>query len=160
VHEAMYRNSGQAIGYSIILDAVAAGLGDASLSNSFTVMYLAYSTKTQEYNPLPFPKSRLQRAMWIQNLMMDCSLVETYEKAQHYPMYGESCFNFYSPCKYFGICEMSNAGLGILKEPSKEEYAATNPEPEYTIELSLVDLISSQLALNPHGHETETHSEK
>ena len=147
VHEAMYKNSGQAIGYSIILDAVATSLGDATLSNSFTILYLAYNSKSSEYTLLPFMKSKMQRATWIQSLMMDTKIIEMYEQAGHYPMYGESCYIFYSPCKYLGICEMSNTGLGIKAAPSQEEYEASNPEPAYTINLSLTDLINSQLSL-------------
>jgi hypothetical protein len=29
-----------------------------------------------------------------------------YKEQQHFPMRGESCFSFFRPCEYFGICNL------------------------------------------------------
>lgn len=140
----MYRNSGQAIGYSIIVDSVAKGYGTPDISSSFYVMYLVYSSSNMEFTPMPFPKSRLQRAKWIAQLMLEIEQLKIYDRHSLFPMHGESCYDFYRPCKYFGICELSNESLGLVK-PEDYVLPATEDEGSYTIELSLEQLISDQI---------------
>src|SRR6266850_5978282 len=48
VHPAMYKNSGQALGYSLILDYVSQKLGIA-LESEFKVLYYVYKTTVCEY---------------------------------------------------------------------------------------------------------------
>ena len=59
---AQYKNSGQAVGYSVILDKIFPDL------SSYTVLYLVYETKAMVYKELPYEKSLLQRALWLQEL--------------------------------------------------------------------------------------------
>jgi PD-(D/E)XK nuclease superfamily len=83
-----WKNSAQAIGYSIVLDAIFPEL------SSYTVLYLVYNTKQGEYMHFPFPKSFLQRALWIRELLLDVDVIKMYEAAEIYPMHGESCLAF------------------------------------------------------------------
>lgn len=129
---AMYKNSAQAIGYSIVLDAIFPTL------SSYEVMYLPYMTHKGEYEPMPFNKSYLQRAQWIQELLLDVEMIKMYEAASIYPMHGESCFNFYRPCEYFGTCTLSTAHIASPEPtPAKEEFA---------VNLTIADLIKSQMS--------------
>ena len=56
INPATYKNSAQAIGYSIVLDRIFPSL------SSYEVLYLVYHTKTRDYEPLPFTKNYLQRS--------------------------------------------------------------------------------------------------
>lgn len=132
VDEAQYKNSAQAIGYSIVLDAIAAGQSD------YKVLYLIYKSTTCEFEPMVFRKSYSQRAIWIQQLIMDVQLVEYYEASGMYPMHGESCYDFFRPCDYFGVCGLSTDKLVNLNKP----YV---PEDDFMLELNLLDLLDSQL---------------
>lgn len=100
-NSSMYKNSGQALGYSVVLDILFPQL------SSYTVLYLVYETKTMEYVELPFEKSLLQRALWLQELLIDTQMVSLYESYKTYPMHGESCFDFFRDCEYLGVCTLS-----------------------------------------------------
>lgn len=102
---AMYKNSGQALGYSIVLDKLFPGL------SSYTVLYLVYESKSYEYKELPFGKSLLQRALWLQELLIDCDMIKLYESYGTYPMHGESCFDFFRECEYLGVCTLHTKNL-------------------------------------------------
>ena len=134
LNPATYKNSAQAIGYSVVLDVLFPEL------SSYQVLYLVYTTKNYEYNPLPFEKSYLQRALWIRELLLDIETIKLYEGAGVYPMRGESCYDFYRECKYYGLCTLSTESL---TEPYDPENAKVE---EFQIELTLADLINSQLS--------------
>lgn len=139
LNPAQYKNSAQAVGYSVVLDSLFPEL------SAYEVMYLVYTTKNMQWNPLPFNKSYLQRALWIQELILDCEMITLYEKAQVYPMHGESCFDYYSECYYLQTCTLST---DLLSKPETEEQIAAREkkESEYQITVSVEDLIRSQLA--------------
>jgi hypothetical protein len=134
LNPATYKNSAQAIGYSVVLDVLFPEL------SSYKVLYLVYTTKTYEYNQLPFDKSYLQRALWIRELLLDIETIKMYEEAGIYPMRGESCYDFFKECFYYGICTLSTASLTSPLEEGEEK------REEFQINLTLQDLINSQLA--------------
>lgn len=102
---AMYRNSGQAIGYSVVLDKLFPSL------SSYTVLYLVYESKTFDYKQLPFQKSLFQRALWLQELLIDTQTISLYEEFETYPMHGESCYSYFRPCEYLSLCTLSTKNL-------------------------------------------------
>lgn len=138
VNSATYRNSAQAIGYSVILDHLFPTL------SSYEVLYLVYKTKSREYDTLPFTKSYLQRALWIRELLLDIDMIELYESADIYPMHGESCYNFYRECEYIYTCTLSTGKLteSITEE---QEQKILEAHETYQIKITLDDLITSQL---------------
>lgn len=132
INAAQYKNSSQAIGYSVILDKLFPKL------SSYQVFYLVYSTKSQSYEQLPFDKSLLQRALWLQELWLDKNTILTYEQHNCYPMHGESCFSYFRECEYLGLCTLSTerlTGEGTLKV-----------EPPYDYYFTIDELIESQIA--------------
>lgn len=139
INPATFKNSAQAIGYSIVLDVLFPSL------SSYEVLYLVYMTKSREYFPLPFKKSYLQRALWIQELLLDCETIKLYENAGVYPMHGESCFNYYRECDYLNTCTLSTS---LLTTPLSQEQEAKILEDHaaFHISLSVEDLIEAQLA--------------
>lgn len=139
INPATYKNSAQAIGYSIVLDAIFPEL------SSYRVLYLIYSTKQLGYDQLEFAKSYLQRARWIRELVLDCDTLGSYNHADLYPMRGESCFSYFRECNYMGLCQMDTDRLvtPITQEQANKIEKANS---EYQIQISLDDLINSQLS--------------
>jgi hypothetical protein len=139
VNPATFKNSAQAIGYSIVLDVLFPEL------SAYEVLYLVYMTKTREYYPLPFKKSYLQRALWIQELLLDCDMILMYEKAGVYPMHGESCFSYYRECGYLNTCTLSTNLLTVpLNE--EEQQKLLDGHSAFHIALHVEDLIAAQIA--------------
>lgn len=133
LNSATYKNSAQAIGYSIVLDVLFPEL------SSYEVIYLVYMTKALQYEQLQFTKSYFQRALWIRELLLDIESIKMYEAAQIYPMRGESCFTFFRECEYLNLCTLSTSHLTTSYDQDEEK------KEVYQIELTLNDLINSQL---------------
>jgi hypothetical protein len=139
VNPATYKNSAQAIGYSIVLDSIFPDL------SSYEVLYLIYNTKSGEYLPIPFQKTYLQRALWIRELLLDIETIKMYEEAEVYPMHGESCYSFFRECEYLNVCQLSTTYLTKPCTPEQED------KTEYQIVLTLDDLLTTQLAKAEEG---------
>lgn len=138
VDVAQYKNSAQAIGYSIVLDHIFPGL------SSYKVQYLPYLTKTREFLSMPFNKSSSQRAEWIRDLLLDINIISAYDEADLYPMRGESCFNYYRQCEYFGSCTLSTKYN--TKELTPEiELAIVEDNKKYQVHVTIEELIAAQL---------------
>jgi hypothetical protein len=130
-NEANYKNSSQALGYAVILDSLGTD------QQSFDVLYLVYNTRAQDFQQMLFTKFFHQKVDFINSLVMDCELVTKYEAADYFPKHGESCFSFFRNCEFYDTCGLSNAGV----LPPNKRYTADSTE--YTIELSLLDIITA-----------------
>lgn len=139
VNPATYKNSAQAIGYSIVLDAIFPDL------SSYEVLYLVYQAKSESYQPLTFNKSYYQRALWIRELLLDIEVIKMYEGVGIYPMRGESCFNFFKECEYYGLCTLSTERLTKVLPDNWDEKAAEELA-RFQIQISLEELIRAQVA--------------
>lgn len=135
LNAATFKNSAQAIGYSVVLDVIAPDV------SAYEVQYLVYMTKAAEYEMLSFNKSYLQRALWIRELLLDIEVIKLYASQNIYPMRGESCFNFFRECEYMGLCTLSTARL-------IKPYVPPEVEETFQIELTLADLVQTQLDKN------------
>lgn len=139
VAAAAYKNSAQAIGYSIVLDVLYPEL------SSYTVQYLIDKTKQAEYDVMQFEKSYLDRALWIRSLLLDIERIKTYEEANIYPMHGESCNAFFRECEYFGICTLSTDSITEPQSPEDAQAAEDSLETDFQIQVTIEDLIKAQL---------------
>ena len=139
VNPAQYKNSAQAIGYSIVLDALFPTL------SSYEVLYLVYQTKSESFVQLPFEKSYYSRALWIRELLLDIECIKMYDEASIYPMHGESCYEFFRECEYLQTCTLSTERLTT---PLSDEDAQKleSQLDEFQIHVTLDQLIQSQLA--------------
>lgn len=137
---AQYKNSGQALGYSVVLDSLFPGL------SSYSVLYFVYSTNTLEFTCLPFAKSFGQRAEWIRSLVFDVQDIQRYEEVGFYPKRGESCYSFFRDCEYLNNCHLSTAYLAKPLAETKEQMEVA--EARYTHKFNLVDIIDSQVTRN------------
>lgn len=141
VNPAQYKNSAQAIGYSIVLDAIFPDL------SSYKVLYLVYQTKSESYVQLPFDKSYYSRALWIRELLLDLEVIKMYEEASIYPMRGESCYHFFRECEYLQVCTLSTARLTSPLSP-EDEAKMEEQLSQFQINVTLDQLIESQLNKN------------
>lgn len=135
---ATFKNSGQALGYSVVLDIIFPAL------SSYKVLYLVFETKTKEYKELSFTKSLLQRALWLQELLIDTQLIELYNSYDTYPSHGESCFDFFRECEYLGLCHMTTKNLTKpLTQHVLDKIEADSEKYDFTV--TFEDLVNSQL---------------
>jgi hypothetical protein len=141
VSESMYRNSGQAIGYEIVLDSLIAQHPELARGTNYQVVYLVYQTAKQDWIVYNFPKSRAAKAAWIKHILLEITRLETYRLNDYYPMYGSSCRNYNKDCTWFGLCEMPIENL-LGSEIEMEQDKPT----KYVFHTSLDDMIKDQVA--------------
>lgn len=98
--DAAYRNSGQALGYAVVLDAIVGGLAD------YDVNYIVYSAPEQEWIFFPFAKSVSSKMEWIQDRLIDSGHLEQYFQLEHFPKNGANCLMFNRRCQFYGSCDL------------------------------------------------------
>jgi hypothetical protein len=141
VNAASYKNSAQAVGYSIVLDALFPTL------SSYLVKYLVYKTKGGgEYEVLDFEKSYLSRALWIKELLLDIEMIKLYDREDIYPMHGESCNDFYRECEYLNICTLATSKLIEPLSEEGERKLLESVQNDFQVKLDIAQLIEVQLS--------------
>ena len=152
VDEAMYGNSNQALGYSVVVDAIAKEIG--SDGTEYEVLYIVYSSKSREFQLLPFGKSRSQRAEWLQDTLLDHASLETYKRIGFYPKRGESCISRYGfRCNWYGNCTMRNSSLfpGVELKTLEDVNVTSIESLDFVFKLD--DLVASQKHQQGENHE-------
>lgn len=104
----LYKHSGQALGYSIVLDDV------AGEQNSNEVLYFVgrigrskfESTRAELY---PFAKSLADRLRWFTSLLQDIEFLRRCIELDNFPRRVSGCLSFNRPCKFFGSCHLTSA---------------------------------------------------
>lgn len=129
-----FKNSSQAVGYSVVLDVVCPEI------TAYDVLYLVYLTKDMNYEQLRFHKTYLQRATWIQELLLDIETIKLYDRTGVYPMRGKSCNDWFRDCEYLNQCTLSTS---LVTTPAIE--GAVHDDKVYDIELTFEDLIEGQM---------------
>ena len=103
VKHSQYKNSAQALGYSVVLDKIAPG------TTSYGVLYLVQLTVVERFEPMEFPKTYHQRAMWIRDMLWEdrkiIGLIEEFGQYGIWPMHGESCNRFGRDCSFMDSCQ-------------------------------------------------------
>lgn len=139
VNPAQFKNSAQAVGYSVVLDFISPGLSD------YTVLYLVYSSTIQEYIELPFAKTFTQRAHWLRNLLLDQTAIETYiNYGDSFPMHGENCYSYFRECEYLSLCNMDTDKIAKPLYQSDLDRIEEDRK-KYQFVLQFKDLIQAQL---------------
>lgn len=136
--EAEYRNSAQALGYSVVLDSIVPG------HSSYQVIYLVFSSTSQQWEILPFEKTLVQRARWIQDILLDIERIKMYHDIGYFPMYGESCFDYFRECEYYGTCHLDNKYV-TRRLTQKVVDDLERKRTTFDIQLTIQDLIQTQL---------------
>lgn len=115
INSAQYKNSSQAIGYSVVLDAIAPG------ETSYTVEYLVWMTQLERWENFSFPKTYMQRALWLRDRIWDneqiSNLIEAESSYGIWPMQGEHCVSFGKECAYMNSCHLQTESqvIGLKK---------------------------------------------
>ena len=139
VNPAQYKNSAQAIGYSIVLDAIFPEL------SAYKVLYLVYQTKSESFVQLPFSKSYYARALWIRELLLDIDVIMMYEEASIYPMRGESCYSFFRECEYLQVCTLPTSRMVTSLTAEQQQKLAAQLDT-FQIQVTLDQLIEAQIS--------------
>lgn len=123
----MYKNSGQALGYSIILDQIA-GEKVASYGVLYFVCQLMspWSFKVQT---LSFDKTLLDRLNWFLSLGIDIKNLKYLREINVFPMRGNHCLSFNRPCPLFGTCDLHS-----MDKPAQEVEDTENYQFTYKLE--------------------------
>ena len=144
IHPAMYKNSLQAVGYSVVIDKAAALMG---MKGTYEVQYIVYQTGKQEFKSLPFVKSAAHRAIFLSNLVSDINNVIAYEEQDYFPHNGASCYDFFRECKYFDVCHLDDSMIERMAHKEKMTGASQTFEAVEnfaTFKFTLDELLDSQ----------------
>ena len=110
----LYQNSGQALGYSIVLDKI---VGEAQ--SNYEVLYLAGQLGsgngfTPKIHTMIYPKTLQDRLNWFITLGMDVERLHMMLENNVFPLRGSNCLQYMKPCKHLGTCNLH--GLDVYKE--------------------------------------------
>lgn len=102
----MYQYSGQALGYSIILDQIA-----GAEQTTFTTPYFVCREHTKDFVPdiyiFPFQRTLLDRFKWFLTLGMDLQSLNRMKELSHFPQRHEGCLSYGRICPHFGLCGLT-----------------------------------------------------
>lgn len=119
----LYKNSGQALGYSIALDRI---VGEQL--TSYDVMYFV-AQLGRDYSPvmriLNYEKTLLDRLNWFLSLGLDVERLHRMAELNTYPKRGASCLSYMRPCREFGTCGLHGLDRPAPFVPDPEVYAFT-----------------------------------
>lgn len=140
-HEARYKNSDQATGYSIILDSIAK---DQELTATFEVIYIEWNTSKNEWIIFEFTKNRSYRAQWINTILLDIQQIKVFKQLGFWPKRGAACHDW-RPCEYLDICDLNPEHFNVdgFDVVSREEIEAQDFDFRFTIQ----DVIETQREL-------------
>jgi len=134
INHLQYKNSAQALGYSVILDKIAPG------TSSYSVLYLVELTKLGRFEPFEFPKTAHQRALWIKDRLWDeqvlVGMVQTFGNYGIWPTHGESCTQFGSVCPFMDMCHLTTEHQ---MTPLRENHLTE--DTEYDFEFTVSELL-------------------
>lgn len=132
--EPLYKNSGQALGYSIALDRI---VGE-KLSSYGVLYFVAQLGKayTPEIKVLPFDKTLLDRLNWFMTLGLDVERLHRMTELNVFPKRGNACLNYMRPCKHFGLCGLHGMDRPLPHVPDREVY---------TFEYSMDELVAEHI---------------
>lgn len=137
----LYKNSGQALGYSIAIDRIA-----GQELTSYGVLYFV-GQLGKDYSPtvriFEYPKTLLDRLNWFITLGLDVKRIKEMEELGVYPKRGAACLRYMRPCKHFGTCNLHAFDQPAPFVPDKEVY-----QFEYDLEELITDHIL-RLQKNP-----------
>lgn len=135
----LYKNSGQALGYSIVLDKIA-GEEHAEYDVLYLVGQIGTRSESSKFSPTvhvkTYPKTLQHRLNWFISLGMDVSRLEQMLELGVFPMRGGSCLQYMRPCKHFGVCGLQT--LDRYKDIPEDTI-------EYQFVYSLPELIDSHI---------------
>lgn len=129
VNPAVYENSFQGMSYACIVDKI------TGKRNPRQIFYVFEFDKgaSLEQRIFEFWRSQTDKQSWLPSLALDALAIRTYNKVNHFPMRGSSCFQYWRPCHHMRLCNLARPGNYDLE---------SKPEREglYDFEFSLEEL--------------------
>lgn len=118
----MYKNSGQALGYSIVIDKI---VGEKQAK--YGVLYFVCrdqqgSNFVPDVYTFPFTKTLLDRLRWFYTLGLDVQRLNTMLEADLFPMRGGSCIHYNRACIHFGHCSLTSGDIPREVVPDETPY--------------------------------------
>lgn len=139
----LYANSGQALGYSIVLDRITGQTLD-----DFGVIYLvgqmAKTPMDDKIKVLQFEKTLRDRLNWFLSLGLDVEHLQRMAELNVYPQRGDACLRFNKPCSEFGTCSLTTLDFPYV-ESEKEKLEREAKETKLPV-YSLDELIAMHLS--------------
>lgn len=118
----IFQNSGQCIGYSVVLDAIV-GKDIAEYDVGYFVGKLGSGNGFQPViQPLLFTKNLHDRLDWFISLGMDVKHIIEMLELNVFPRRGGSCLQYNKPCKHFGTCHLHTFDILSTEIEEEEEY--------------------------------------
>jgi len=142
----LYKNSGQALGYSIALDRITG----EELTSYEVIYFVGQLGKGFDSNirVFTYPKTLLDRLNWFITLGLDVKRLKDMEAINVFPQRGGSCLRFMRPCQFFGTCGLYSFDRPAGYVEDKETY-----QFEYDLDELVADHIA-RLESNPSLRET------
>jgi len=141
-HEAMWANSEQTLGYSIIVNCI------DPLASQYEVRYMIFNPKQRDNFEADygctfysFGKSANSKAEFITDLLMDVDLVQQYIKHNLFPKRGGACYSFNRPCEFFGTCDLHIRAASEIHERAEKVYESLRVE-DADLVIDIGDIIS------------------
>lgn len=131
----LYRNSGQGVGYSIVLDEI---VGEEQ--SEYGVLYFVCQDKAQKpsefiFHAPEYAKDLRDRLTWFVTLGMDVQRIKQMRELSVFPMRNASCLSYGRPCPHFGLCHMQSLDHEREDEEDPHEVAGRY---SFTYELDAV----------------------
>ena len=125
----VYKNSGQALGYSIVLDRIT-----GEDQSKYGVLYFVCRDKGAEWVPdiyvFPFTKTLLDRYNWFISLGIDVERISRMLEIGVFPMRGSACVRYNKVCQHFGTCSITQADVSRKVVADETDYQFTYKLPE------------------------------
>lgn len=103
IDPALYSNSDQGLGYSVVIDSFGAA--------DYEVMYTIYSSTEQRWATFSFVKQTYKKAEWIQDQLLINQQIDHYSELKFFPKRGGACFSYMRRCEYYETCDTSFKSL-------------------------------------------------
>ena len=116
----MYKNSGQALGYSIVLDMIA-----GQELGKYSLFYFVGQLKKPHlpvYHVYEWHKTILDRLNWFLTLGLDVERLQRNIELGIFPMRGNHCLSFNRVCEFFGTCNLHSFDKPKARPPDEVEY--------------------------------------
>lgn len=136
--DAMFQNSAQGIGYSIVLDRIV-----TEPLAEYGVLYFICQDKDEkprymDFHVKEYKKSLRERLNWFIALGMDVERIKTMRTLKVFPMNGAACLSFMRPCTFFGSCQLTHLDSEKEDEPDPHE-------DDYSFVFKLEDVIKDHI---------------
>ena len=142
IDPAMYSNSNQATGYSVVVAQHGA--------TDYDVLYTIYSSTEQRWVEFEFTKHELARVEWLKTELMQGEDVQRYAQANYFPKRGSACFKYSRQCEEYGSCDLNLdkqfgikfkdlpvATMALLHEVEPFQYVVTKDQIVQSIRASM-----------------------